>query len=107
MGPLLVGGQPRADALSHDQHDRSVAEAEPIGPPDQLVVAVAYERILFAAIQRRLVKLGHLDILPVSQRRRADRVPLEPCLPGCKPARRKAAAMAPPTAAGATGAAIV
>ena len=28
MGPLLVGGQPRADALGHDQHDGSVAEVE-------------------------------------------------------------------------------
>ena len=55
VGPLLVGGQPRADALSHDQHDGSIAEVEPIGPPDELVLAVAYERILFAAIQRWLV----------------------------------------------------
>ena len=28
MGPLLVGGQPRADALGHDQHDRSLADVD-------------------------------------------------------------------------------
>src|SRR6266511_4129049 len=61
VGPLLVGGQPCSDALRHDQHDRSVDEVEPIGPPEQLIFAVARERVLFAAIQRRSVELGHVD----------------------------------------------
>ena len=46
VGPLLVAGQSRADALRHDQHDRSVAEVEPIRPPDQLIFAVAHERVV-------------------------------------------------------------
>ncbi|MGZ9151537.1 MAG: hypothetical protein ACXW4C_11870, partial [Nitrospira sp.] len=39
VSPFLVGGQSRADALRHDQHDRSVAEVEPIGLPEQLIFA--------------------------------------------------------------------
>ena len=56
------------------------AEVKPIGPPDQLAIAVAYERILLATIERRLLELAPY------QRRRSARVPLAPCLPGFKPA---------------------
>jgi hypothetical protein len=65
--------------------DRSL-KVEPIGPPNQLVVAVAYERILFAAIQWRLIKLGHLDIVVIAQRLRSHRVRFETCLRDSEPA---------------------
>ena len=58
MGALLVGGQPRADALRHQLHQRAVAETEPIAAPDQLVVAVAGERVFFRSVERRAVKCG-------------------------------------------------
>ena len=40
------------EPLRHDQHDGSVAEVEPIGPPEQLIPSRARTG-LFAAIQRR------------------------------------------------------
>src|SRR5438094_7708830 len=53
---LFVGGQPGADALRHQQHQRAVAEPQPIAAPDELVLAVARERVFLKAIERRAVE---------------------------------------------------
>src|SRR5437016_5692389 len=65
---LFVGGQPGADALNHQQHQRAVAEPQPIPTADQLVLAIARERIFLQAIERRMVEAGHLSLpfLPIS-----------------------------------------
>src|SRR5436190_24210078 len=57
--PLLVGGEARADALLHQQHQRAVAKPQPILAPDQLDLAVARERVFLKAVERRTVEAGH------------------------------------------------
>src|SRR5260370_754766 len=59
--PLFVGGQPNANALRHQQDQRAVAEPQPILASDQLVLAIARERVFLEAVERRTVKGGHLS----------------------------------------------
>src|SRR5690349_21684835 len=63
MGALLVGRQPRADALRHQLHQRAVAETEPVAAPGQLVVAVAGKRVFFHSVERRAVEPAHRVLL--------------------------------------------
>src|SRR5207302_2891979 len=60
MGALFVGGQPGADALRHQHHQRAVAETQPVAAADQPLLAIAGERVfLDAAFERWAVELRH------------------------------------------------
>ena len=53
MGTLFVGAEAGANLLRYQQGDRTVGEAESVAAADQLLVAIAGERLLLGAVERR------------------------------------------------------